>query len=68
MSERIEPAFLAELAEKAMKEENALQNPYLKALMMRLGRIALELKAALENEGHMEGSRAHLSGTDQSGP
>ena len=37
----IEPAVLAELAEKAMKEEQALKNPYLKALMKRLGSVAL---------------------------
>ena len=36
----IEPAALAELAEKAMKEEKALNNPYLKALMKRLGSVA----------------------------
>ena len=47
----IEPEVLAELAEKAFQEENKLQNPYLKALMARLGRLALELKVALENEG-----------------
>jgi hypothetical protein len=47
----IEPAVLAALAEKAMQEENRMQNPYLKALMVRLSRLALELKAALEKEG-----------------
>ena len=30
----IEPAVLADLAEKAMKEEKALKNPYLKALAL----------------------------------
>jgi hypothetical protein len=50
----IEPEALAELAEKAMQEENRLQNPYLKALMARFGRVALELKAALENEGRLD--------------
>ena len=60
----IEPAVLAELAEKAMKEEQALKNPYLKALMKRLASVVLELKAALENEGYLEGNRAHPSGAD----
>lgn len=50
----IEPEILAVLAEKAMEEENRLQNPYLRALMVRLGRVALELKVALENEGRLE--------------
>jgi len=62
----IEPAALAELAERAIQEENALQNPDLKALMMRLGRVALELKAGLENEGHPEANRARPSRTGQS--
>ena len=60
----IEPAVLADLAEKAMKEEKALKYPYLKALMKRLGSVALELKAALENEGYLEGNRARPSGAD----
>ena len=47
----IEPAVLADLAEKAMKEEKALKYPYLKALMKRLGSVAFELKAALEKRG-----------------
>ena len=47
----IEPAVLADLAEKAMKEGKALKNPYLKALMKRLGSVALELKADLETRG-----------------
>ncbi len=50
----IEPEVLAELAEKAMEEENKLQNPYLRALMVRLSRVALELKVALENEGRLD--------------
>lgn len=50
----IEPEGLAELAEKAIQEENRLQNPYLKALMVRLGRVALDLKTALENEGRLD--------------
>jgi hypothetical protein len=64
-SHSIEPAMLAELAEKAMQDEKTLQ--YLKALMVRFARIALELKATLETEGHLEGRRAHHSGTDESG-
>jgi hypothetical protein len=47
-----------------MKEEKALKNPYLKALMKRLGSVALELKAALENEGYLEGNCAHPGGAD----
>ena len=47
----IEPAVLTALAERAMQEEKRIQNPYLKALMARLSRLALELKAALEKEG-----------------
>ena len=53
-SESIEPEVLAALAEKAMHEESRLRNPYLRALMVRLGRVALELKAALENEGRLD--------------
>jgi hypothetical protein len=41
-----------------MKEEKALNNPYLKVLMKRLGSVALELKTTLENEGYLEGNRA----------
>ncbi len=62
----IEPAILAELAEKAMQEEARLENPYLRALMVRLGRVALELKAALEKEGHLECNRARPGDTGQS--
>lgn len=53
-SKSIEPEALAELAEKAMREESRLQNPYLGALMVRLGRVALELKVALENEERLD--------------
>jgi hypothetical protein len=66
-SHSIEPAILAELAEKAMQDEKTLQNPYLKALMVRFARIALELKATLETEGPLEGRRARHGGTDESG-
>jgi hypothetical protein len=54
----IEPAFLTALAERAMQEEKRIQNPYLKALMVRLGRLALELKVALEKEGGLDRSEA----------
>ena len=54
----IEPAVLAALAERAMQEEKRMQNPYLKALMARLSRLALELKAALEKEGGLDRSEA----------
>ncbi len=47
----IEPELLTALAERALQEEKNIHNPYLKALMVRLSRLALELKAALENEG-----------------
>ena len=60
----IEPAVLADLAEKAMKEEKALKNPYLKALMKRLASVVLELKAALENEGYLEGNCAQPGASD----
>jgi hypothetical protein len=46
-----DPVVLTALAEKAMQEEKRMQNPYLKALMVRLSRLALELKAAMEKEG-----------------
>jgi hypothetical protein len=62
----IESAVLVELAEKAMQEAKAMQNPYLKALMERLRRLALELKAALESEGRLDGSRSHPADNDQS--
>jgi hypothetical protein len=54
----IEPEFLSALAERATEEERRMRNPYLKALMGRLNRLALELKAALEKEGGSDGSRA----------
>jgi len=54
----IEPALLTALAERAMQEEKRIQNPYLKALMVRLGRLALELKVALEKEGGLDRSEA----------
>jgi len=50
----IEPEVLTALAERAMQEEKRMHNPYLKALMVRLSRLALELKAALENEGSLD--------------
>jgi hypothetical protein len=56
----IEPALLTALAERAMQEEKRIQNPYLKALMVRLGRLALELKVALEKEGGLDRSEAEL--------
>jgi hypothetical protein len=46
----IELKTLAELAEKVLQEGKRTTNPYLRALMARLGRVALELKAALESE------------------
>jgi len=61
----IEPAVLAALAERAMQEENRIQNPYLKALMARLSRLALELKAALENEGGLDRNQADPGSNDQ---
>jgi hypothetical protein len=60
----IEPAVLTALAEKAMQEEKRIQNPYLKALMARLSRLALELKAALENEGSLHRSQADPGSND----
>ena len=50
----IDPTVLTALAERAMQEEKRIQNPYLKALMARLSRLALELKAALEKEGGLD--------------
>ena len=61
----IEPAVLTALAERAMQEEKRMQNPYLKALMVRLSRLALELKAALEKEGSLDRSEAHPGASDQ---
>ncbi len=61
----IEPAVLTALAERAMQEEKRMQNPYLKALMARLSRLALELKAALEKEGGLDGSQARPGSRDQ---
>lgn len=58
--------MLAELAAKAMQEENGLHNPYLRTLMIRLRGVALELKAATEKEGHPECIRAHSGDTGQS--
>lgn len=54
----IEPAVLNALSEMAIQEEKKIQNPYLKALMTRLSRLALELKAALENEGTLDRAQA----------
>jgi hypothetical protein len=62
----IEPAVLVELAEKAIQEAKAMHNPYLKALMERLRRVALELKAALESEGRPDSSLRHPADNDQS--
>lgn len=62
----IEPEVLAELADKAMKEESRLGNPYLRALMIRFRGVALELKAALEREGHLERNSAHRDDPDPS--
>lgn len=61
----IEPAVLTALAERAVQEEKRMQNPYLKALMARLSRLALELKAALEKEGSQDGSQARPGSHDQ---
>jgi hypothetical protein len=61
----IEPAVLTALAERAMQEEKRIQNPYLKALMARLSRVALELKAALENEGGLHRSQVDDGSNDQ---
>lgn len=46
----IELQALAELADKVLQEKMRTTNPYLKAVMMRFSRVALELKAALESE------------------
>ncbi len=59
----IEPGVLTVLAEKAIQEEKRMHNPYLKALMVRLSRLALELKTALENEGGTDQTQA-CSGTN----
>lgn len=61
----IEPAVLTALAESAMQEEKRMQNPYLKALMARLGRLALELKAALEKEGGLDRNHARPGSNDE---
>ncbi len=60
----IEPAVLTALAEMAIQEERKIQNPYLKALMTRLSRLALELKAALENEGALNRVHADPKSSD----
>jgi len=54
----IEPGVLTALAEKAIQEEKRMHNPYLKALMVRLSCLALELKTALENEGGTDRTQA----------
>ena len=46
----IEPRVLTELAESVMREAKDLKNPYLRAVMARFARAALELKVALESE------------------
>lgn len=46
----IEPRVLSELAERVMQEANDIKNPYLRAVMGRFARAALELKVALESE------------------
>lgn len=61
----IDPAVLTALAEKALQEEKRIQNPYLKALLARLSRLALELKVALENEGGLHRSHADPKSDDQ---
>ena len=58
----IEPRALAELAEKALQEEKRTKNPYLRAVMARLGRVALEVKAALESEGQLDDSQGPPAG------
>lgn len=58
----IEPKVLAELAEKALQEEKIARNPYLRALMARLSRVALELKAALESEARLNDSQKPPAG------
>ena len=61
----IEPAVLTALAERATQEEKRIQNPDLKALMVRLSRLALELKAALENEGSLHRRQPDPGSNDQ---
>ncbi len=61
----IEPAVLTALADRAMQEEKRMQNPYLKALMARLSRLALELKAALEKEGGLDRKSGTSGGNGQ---
>jgi len=61
----IEPEVLSALAERATEEERRMQNPYLKALMARLGRLALELKVALENEGGSDKSQVRSASNGQ---
>lgn len=46
----IEPSVLTELAERALQEAKDIKNPYLRAVMARFARAALELKVALESE------------------
>jgi hypothetical protein len=46
----IEPKILTELAGKALEEAKDTKNPYLRAVMARFARAALELKVALESE------------------
>lgn len=46
----IEQKVLTELAEKAMQEADDTKNPYLRAVLARFARAALELKVALESE------------------
>lgn len=62
----MEPMVLAGLADKAMKEESRLENPYLRALMIRFRGVALELKATLEREGHLGCGSAHPGDADAS--
>lgn len=61
----IEPDVLRALAERATEEERRTQNPYLKALMARLHRLALELKVALENEAGSDKSRVRSGSNGQ---
>ncbi len=46
----IEPSVLTELDERALQEAKDIKNPYLRAVMARFARAALELKVALESE------------------
>jgi hypothetical protein len=62
----IEPKVLAELSQRALWEEQRLQNPYLRALMARFRLVALELKAALESEGRLDGGQTDAADNDQS--